>query len=120
MSGSGHEPCRVTPLFPIVLFFKKNDPGRSPPVLKKERGDFFYSIRRDLVRKEQEPPFSFTALARRERELLHQLRISGSAVGEVNVEASEAWKGLSRELYSQFDQRLQQLREQLLNKVASL
>jgi len=55
---------------------------------------------------------------RRERELLHKLRISGSAVGEINLEASETWKELSRELYSQFDQRLQQLKEQLLKNVA--
>ena len=55
---------------------------------------------------------------RRERELLHQLRISGSAVGEINLETSETWKGFSRELYSQFDQRLQQLKEQLLKNVA--
>lgn len=54
---------------------------------------------------------------RRERELLHQLRISGSAVGEINVEASETWKMLSQELHSRFDQRLQQLKEQVLNNV---
>jgi hypothetical protein len=57
---------------------------------------------------------------RRERELLHQLRISGSAVGEINVEASETWKLLSQELHSRFDQRLQQLKGQLLNNVACL
>lgn len=55
---------------------------------------------------------------RREMEVLHQLHISGSAVGEINLEASERWKELSQELYSQFDQRLQQLKEQLLKNVA--
>ena len=55
---------------------------------------------------------------RRERELLHQLHISGSAVGEINLEASEMLRALSQELYSQFDQRLQQLKEQLLRNVA--
>jgi len=57
---------------------------------------------------------------RQERELLHQLRISGSAVGEINLEASETWREFSREIYSQFDQRLQQLKEQLVKNIASL
>jgi len=57
---------------------------------------------------------------RRERELLHQLRISGSALGEINLEASETWREVSQKLCSQFDQQLQQLKEQLVKNAASL
>ena len=56
---------------------------------------------------------------RRERELLHQLRISGSALGEINLEASETWEEFSQKLCSQFDQQLQQLKEQLVKNAAS-
>lgn len=56
-------------------------------------------------------------IERRERELLHRLRISGSAVGEINLEASETWKELSQELYSQFEQRLDELKGRLLKNV---
>ena len=48
------------------------------------------------------------------RELLHQLRISGDAVGEINAEASEAWREVSNELYLQFEERLSQLKQELL------
>jgi hypothetical protein len=54
-------------------------------------------------------------IERRERELLHQLRISGSAVGEINLRASEAWERISRELLSPFDERLNELKQELLN-----
>ena len=54
---------------------------------------------------------------RREMGLLHQLRISGSAVGTINLEASDAWKELSKKLYSRFDQRLRQLKEQALKQI---
>ncbi|MFC2039434.1 hypothetical protein ACFLST_01435 [Chloroflexota bacterium] len=55
---------------------------------------------------------------RRERELLHKLRISGSAVGEINLEASETWREVSRTLHCQFDRRLQELGQQLLRNVS--
>jgi len=54
---------------------------------------------------------------RREMGLLHQLRISGSAVGTINLEASDAWKELCNKLYSRFDQRLRQLKEQALKQI---
>lgn len=50
-----------------------------------------------------------------ERELLHQLRISGSAVGAINLKASEAWGTISQELHSQFNERLEALKQELLN-----
>ncbi len=49
------------------------------------------------------------------KELLHQLRISGSAVGAINLKASEAWGVISQELYSQFNERLGALKRELLN-----
>lgn len=54
-------------------------------------------------------------IERRERELLHQLRISGSAVGEINLKASEAWGRISQELFSRFNERLEELKRELLN-----
>jgi len=57
-------------------------------------------------------------IERKERELLRQLGISGSAIGEINLEASETWKEIRWELYFEFDQRLNQLKAQLLKMVA--
>ena len=48
------------------------------------------------------------------RELLHRLRIAGSAVGAINLKSSEAWDVLSAELESQFSQRLEALKRKLL------
>lgn len=53
-------------------------------------------------------------IEKRERELLHQLRISGSAVGEINLKASEAWERISQELFSRFNERLEELKRELL------
>ena len=50
-----------------------------------------------------------------EKELLHQLRISGSAVGEINLKANEAWESISQELYSRFNERLVDLKGELLS-----
>jgi hypothetical protein len=49
-----------------------------------------------------------------ERELLHQLRISGSAVGSINMAASQAWGKVYREFSFTFEERLEQLRGELL------
>lgn len=57
-------------------------------------------------------------IERKERGLLHQLRISGSAVGEINLEASETWEEICQELYSRYDKILEDLKVQLLQAVA--
>lgn len=49
-----------------------------------------------------------------ERELLHRLRIAGTAVGAINLKSSEAWALLSTELESQFSQRMEALKRELL------
>jgi len=54
-------------------------------------------------------------IERREMELLHQLRISGSAVGDINLQTSEAWARISQELSSRFDERLEELKRELAN-----
>jgi len=41
-----------------------------------------------------------------ERELLHQMRISGSAVGQINLAASESWGRIYREFSAPFVERL--------------
>lgn len=51
------------------------------------------------------------------RELLHRLRIAGSAVGSINLKSSEAWEVISVELESQFSQRLEALKRELLGLV---
>ena len=56
-------------------------------------------------------------IERKERGLLHQLRISGSAVVEINLEASETWEEICQELYSQYDKILEDLKVQLLRAV---
>ena len=54
-------------------------------------------------------------LQREEREIFHQLRISGSAIDELNLEVSAAWDRACAELGSQFGDRLHQIKEELLN-----
>ena len=58
-------------------------------------------------------------LEREQRELLHQLRISGDAVGEINLEASNIWREISRELSPQFSGRLNTLKRELLKLVTA-
>jgi len=53
-------------------------------------------------------------LQREERDILHQLRISGSAIDEVNLEVSGAWDRAYAELRSQFGERVHQLKTELL------
>ena len=48
------------------------------------------------------------------RELLHRLRIAGSAVGTINLGSSETWEVLSAEIESQFSQGLEALKRDLL------
>jgi hypothetical protein len=47
------------------------------------------------------------------RELLHRMRISGSAIGEVNAETGKEWKRIVTELQSRFGDRLSNLKKQL-------
>lgn len=53
-------------------------------------------------------------IEQRERELLRQLGISGSAIAEINLEACEGWKEFAQELRSQYDRRLEELKLKLL------
>ena len=55
---------------------------------------------------------------RRVKEVLHQLRISGSAIGGVNVQQSQAWEEVSRELGSHFSPTLEALKGELLDSLA--
>lgn len=50
--------------------------------------------------------------------ILHQLRISGSAVAEINSEVSGTWYEMAAELRSQFNERLDQLKQELMNLLA--
>ncbi|MCL0060949.1 hypothetical protein M1N88_03660, partial [Dehalococcoidia bacterium] len=47
------------------------------------------------------------------RESLHRLRISGSAVGEINAATGEEWKRMVTELQSRFGDRLGKLKTSL-------
>jgi hypothetical protein len=53
------------------------------------------------------------AIEKSVRESLHRLRISGSAVGEINAETGKEWKRMVAELQSRFDDRLSDLKTQL-------
>ena len=57
-------------------------------------------------------------IQRGEKAILHQLRISGSAVAEINSEVSGAWHEMAAELRSQFNERLDQLKQDLMNLLA--
>ena len=47
------------------------------------------------------------------RETLHQMRISGTAVGSINIEAREEWRELWYNLVTPFAQRLDTLKQEL-------
>jgi len=48
-----------------------------------------------------------------DKELLHQLRISGSAIGEVNMSASETWGRIYQEFLAPYRERLESLKNEL-------
>ena len=52
-------------------------------------------------------------IERDEREVLHQLRISGDAVGDINLRTSAAWADIAHELHSQYDVMLRQFKREL-------
>lgn len=64
--------------------------------------------------KQQKYEIGKEGIEKDEREMLHRLRIAGSAVGAINLKSSEAWAMLSTELESQFSQRLEALKRELL------
>jgi hypothetical protein len=49
----------------------------------------------------------------RVKEMLHQLRISGSAIGGINVEANQEWQQSLQELADPFQARLHELKTEL-------
>lgn len=51
-----------------------------------------------------------------EREMLHQMRISGSAVGQINLAASESWGRTYRQMALPFVERLEALKADLVCK----
>ena len=51
-----------------------------------------------------------------ESELLHRLRISGSAVGEITMATSESWGRTYREFSAAFRERLETLKEKLVRE----
>jgi len=69
----------------------------------------FHSEREQEYEREKEN------IEKSERELLHQLRITGSAVGEINPKASESLSILYEQLNSSFKERLEALKQELQN-----
>lgn len=49
------------------------------------------------------------------RERLNQLKISGSAIGDVNVEANEAWYQILSEINLEYDKKLDIVKQKLLS-----
>lgn len=103
-------------------FFEKTEKALAGMLALKEKGrirEIIESITSLLKEfreeKEQKYEREKERIEKGERELLHQLRISGSAVGAINLKASEAWGTISQELYSQFNERLEALKQELLN-----
>jgi hypothetical protein len=65
------------------------------------------------VEKEQEYVREKENIEKSERELLHQLRIAGSAVGAINPKASESLNLVYEQLNSRFNERLEALKQEL-------
>ena len=52
------------------------------------------------------------------REILHQLRISGSAIGQINIRANKEWQEKLSSLAHPFEARLSNLKQELLNSAS--
>ncbi len=52
------------------------------------------------------------------REILHQLRISGTAISQINIRAKEEWLKQLNELAQPFEERLNSLKQELLSSVS--
>jgi len=57
-------------------------------------------------------------IERKGRETLHRLRISGTAVGDINVEAAAQWQQSWQELSQAFAARLDRLKQELLARTS--
>jgi len=57
------------------------------------------------------------AIENRGRETLHQLRISGTAVDNINVEATQEWQQSWRKLTEPFTPRFDSLKQELINSI---
>jgi len=53
------------------------------------------------------------------RETLHQLRISGTAVGNINIEATPQWQQSWHKLTEALEPRLDSLKQELINSLPS-
>jgi len=49
------------------------------------------------------------------REILHQLRISGTAIGQINIRAKEEWQKKLEEMTPPFEERLSKLKQELIS-----
>jgi len=56
-------------------------------------------------------------IERKGKETLHQLRISGTAVGDINVEAMPQWQQTWHRLREPFEPRLDNLKRELINNI---
>ncbi len=54
-------------------------------------------------------------IERKDKEILHRLRISGTAVGDINVEAMPQWQQTWHRLRKPFEPRLDNLKQELIN-----
>lgn len=52
------------------------------------------------------------------REILHQLRISGTAIGEINPQAKEEWRRTLSSFAQPFEERLKGLKEELFRQLS--
>jgi hypothetical protein len=53
----------------------------------------------------------------KDRGILHQLRISGTAVGDINVEATPQWQQNEQRLLEAFSPRLDALKQELIKSL---
>jgi hypothetical protein len=51
------------------------------------------------------------------REMLHQLRISGTAISRINVQAKDEWHKKLNQLFNPYDEKLNYLKQELLSIV---
>jgi len=66
---------------------------------------------------EQAAGKSRQAIENRGREILHQLRVSGTAVDGINIEATQEWQQSWHKLSEPFALRLDGLKQELINSI---
>lgn len=83
-------------------------------------GKFESLIENFKMRREEKFNLEKSRIERMKRDLLHQLRISGSAIAEINIEGSREWGEIERRIREEAEPQLEALRKEALELLQNL